>query len=90
MPAFASYLIPTVEALRQAGTGEDGDLPVAAWEVLSMLVDPRGERGRRHELATVLVVALAAVLAGSEVVGRDRWLGRRSTLLGAAPGRCAA
>jgi len=33
--------------------------------VLSTLGDPRGRRGRRHELATVLIVALAGVVAGA-------------------------
>ncbi|MGI8680332.1 MAG: ISAs1 family transposase, partial [Jatrophihabitans sp.] len=49
-------------------------LPVAAWQVLSTLPDPRGRRGRRHELATVLVVALAAVLAGAKsLAGITGW-----------------
>lgn len=65
MPAPVSSLIPTVHALRQARPGDDRDLPVAVWGVLSVVDDPRGRRGRRHELATVLVVSLAAVLAGA-------------------------
>jgi predicted transposase YbfD/YdcC len=43
----------------------DPDVPVAVWEVLSTVTDPRGRRGRRHQLATVLVVALSAVTAGA-------------------------
>ena len=65
MPAPVSSLIPTAQALRQGRPGDDRDLPVAVWDVLSTVDDPRGRRGRRHELATVLVVSLAAVLAGA-------------------------
>jgi predicted transposase YbfD/YdcC len=58
---------------------------VQVWDVLSTLVDPRGRRGRRHELATVLVVALAAVLGGAKtlagiagwVADQPRWALRR-------------
>lgn len=35
------------------------------WGVLSTIADHRCRRGRRHELATVLVVAVAGVLAGA-------------------------
>ena len=65
MPASVSSLIPTADALREARIGAQDLLPVAAWEVISTLGDPRNARGKRHELATVVVLALAAVLAGT-------------------------
>jgi len=68
VPAPVSSLIPTVEALRQARPGDDRDVPVAVWEVLTTLDDPRARRGRRHELASVLTVALAAVLGGARTL----------------------
>jgi len=83
VPASVSSLIPTVDALRRASTGQDRDLPVAAWQSLSTLMDPRDRRGRRHELATVLVVAavlvgaksLAGIAAGPTTSRRGRWPG---------------
>lgn len=85
MPAPVSCLIPTARAVRRARSGDDRDLPVAVWDVLSTLDDPRGRRGRRHELATVLVVSLAAVLAGATTLAaiagwaadQPRWTLRR-------------
>ncbi len=85
MPAPVSSLISTVEALRQALPGDDRDVPVAVWDVLSTLEDPRARRGRRHELATVLTVALAAVLGGARTLAgiagwaadQPRWTLRR-------------
>jgi len=68
VPAPVSSLIPTVEALRQGRPGDDRDPCVAVWDVLSTLDDPRDRRGRRHELATVLVVALAGVLGGARTL----------------------
>lgn len=68
MPAPVSSLIPTALSLREAQNrpADHGDrVRVAVWDVLSTIDDPRGRRGRRHELATVLVVSLAAVLAGA-------------------------
>jgi predicted transposase YbfD/YdcC len=51
-------------------------VPVAVWEVLSTIPDERGRRGRRHDLASVLVVAVAAVLAGARsLVGIADWAG---------------
>lgn len=76
MPAPASLLIPTASALRQACSAQDCDLPVAVWDVLSTIADPRGRRGRRHELATVLAVSLAAVLAGARTLAAiAEWAG---------------
>lgn len=52
------------------------DVPVAVWDVLSTVPDERGRRGRRHELATVLVVSVAAVLAGARsLAGIAGWAG---------------
>lgn len=65
MPASVSSLIPTAAALGECAGVADPDVPVAVWQVLSTVADPRGRRGRRHELATVLVVALSAVIAGA-------------------------
>jgi len=71
VPAPVSSLIPTALALREAQNGP-ADLrdrvPVAVWDVISTLTDPRDQRGRRHELATVVVVALAAVAAGARTL----------------------
>lgn len=76
MPAPVSLLIPTVDALRTARAVPDGQVPVAAWQVMSTLVDPRKSRGRRHELASVLAVALAAVLTGAKTLaGIADWAG---------------
>lgn len=66
MPAPVSCLIPVADALREQRVPPMPEVPVAVWRVLSTLEDPRSRRGRRHELATVLVVALAAVLAGAK------------------------
>lgn len=93
MPAPVSSLISTVEAFRQAGPGDDRDVPVAVWDVLSTLEDPRARRGRRHELATVLTVALAAVLGGATTLAgiagwaadQPRWALRRVGVRRRAP-----
>lgn len=85
MPAPVSSLISTVETLGQGCPGDDRDVPVAVWDVLSTLEDLRGRRGRRHELATVLTVALAAVLGGAKTLAgiagwaadQPRWALRR-------------
>ncbi len=65
MPAPVSSLVPVADALHAGKARAGQQVPVAVWEVLSTIPDERGRRGRRHELATVLVVAVAAVLAGS-------------------------
>lgn len=43
-------------------------MPVAVWDVLSTITDARHRRGRRHELATVLVLAVGAVVAGARTL----------------------
>ncbi len=60
MPAPVSSLIPVAEALTTRPLMAGHDVPVAVWEVLSTITDERDPRGRRHELATVLVAAVAA------------------------------
>ena len=65
MPALVSSLIPAADTLRAHQVDPGQAVPVEVWEVLSIITDPRGRRGRRYELATVLVVALAAVVGGS-------------------------
>jgi predicted transposase YbfD/YdcC len=71
VPACVSSLIDVAEVVGAgAGAGHDwaaaaGGLPLAVWEVLDTVADPRRARGRRHGLATVLAVALGAVLAGA-------------------------
>jgi len=46
-------------------------------DLLARLPDPRNRRGRRHWLAGLVAVGIAAVTAGSRVVRRDRPAGRR-------------
>jgi len=65
VPAPVSFLIPIADALTARDVRAGQPVPVAVWEVLTTLQDHRARRGRRHELATVLLVALAAVLAGA-------------------------
>lgn len=65
MPAPVSSLIPTVATVRERMAGGDPKVPTAVWHVLSTISDPRGRRGRRHELATVLLISLCAVLSGA-------------------------
>jgi len=69
VPAAVSSLIstlsPSLVTVRDRLAGADQQTPVSVWHVLTTITDPRGRRGRRHELATVLVLALAAMLAGN-------------------------
>lgn len=65
MPAPVSSLIPTATTVRKRIAATDPQVPTAVWQVLSTISDPRGRRGRRHELATVLLIALCAVLCGA-------------------------
>lgn len=78
MPALVSSLIPTAMALREARVVDRDRVPVQVWEVLSTLSDPRQRQGRRHPFATVLVVAVAGVLAGAMgcpmISGHEFWV----------------
>ena len=65
MPAPVSSLIPLAGALTGRDVRPGQEVPVRVWGVLSTIADHRCRRGRRHELATVLVVAVAGVLAGA-------------------------
>lgn len=71
MPASVSSLIHVVNTARDRAADDLGlartrdDLPLVIWEVLDTVPDPRRARGRRHRLATVLAVAVGAVLAGA-------------------------
>jgi len=69
VPAAASSLIttltPSLTTVRHRLDGADPLVPLAVWHVLTTITDPRGRRSRRHDLATVLVLALAAMLAGN-------------------------
>lgn len=65
MPASVSSLIRVVDHVRDHKPGDGGDLPLVVWQVLDAVPDPRGARGRRHHLATVVALALGAVLAGA-------------------------
>jgi predicted transposase YbfD/YdcC len=65
VPAPVSSLIPVADALLDHDVRAGQAAPVQVWQVLTTLTDPRHRQGRRHELATVLVVSLAAVMAGA-------------------------
>ncbi len=68
MPAPVSSLIRAADALAGGEVGPVHDVPVAVWDVLSTIIDGRHRRGRRHELATVLVLSVAAVVAGARTL----------------------
>ncbi|GEM_PF-4711452 len=65
MPAPVPSLIPTAATVRERIGEADPQVPMVLWQVLSTITDPRARRGRRHDLATVLVLSLAAVLSGA-------------------------
>ncbi|MEI2778501.1 MAG: ISAs1 family transposase [Tetrasphaera sp.] len=76
MPALVSSLIPSADALHEGQVCAGQVVPVAVWEVLTTLPDPRSARGRRHSLATVVVIAIAAVLAGQRSLAAiAQWAG---------------
>jgi predicted transposase YbfD/YdcC len=74
VPASVSSLMTAMDGYRDQFGDRVDDVPVGVWEVLSTVPDPRSARGRRHELATVLTVALAAVVTGvSSLSGIAAW-----------------
>ena len=93
MPAPVSSLIRTVDAVIGGDPLTSRVVPVAVWEVLSTVPDPRQARGRRHDLASVLLIALAAVLAGSRSLAAiaewakdvPRWAWPRLGIIRAVP-----
>ena len=65
MPASVSSFIPAPGGTPSLDVRrEQGDV-IELWQVLSTLTDPRDRRGVRHDLATVLTLAVAAVAAGA-------------------------
>jgi predicted transposase YbfD/YdcC len=65
VPASLSSLTNVTDQIRTSAQAGADDLPLVVWEVLDTLVDPRRARGKRHRLATVIALALGAVLAGA-------------------------
>ena len=61
MPACVSSPITVLYTLAGSVAEPDADLLT----VLAGVPDPRGTRGRRHRLVTVLALSVAAVLAGA-------------------------
>ncbi len=60
MPACTSLFIPGLDGHASL----DQDELVELWHVLSTVPDPRDPRGVRHAFATILTLAIGAVLAG--------------------------
>ena len=65
MPACVSCLIPAAASCASGALEQVIDCPNGLREALSLLPDPRCRRGRRHQVATVLTVAVAGILAGA-------------------------
>lgn len=65
MPASVSSLLRVADRIRDHRQTTADDLPLVVCQVLDTLPDLRRPRGRRHRLATVLALALGAVLAGA-------------------------
>lgn len=68
VPAPVSSLIRAVDTARDRRIDAEFGaevVPLVVWQVLDTVPDPRRPRGRRHALASVLAVALGAVLAGA-------------------------
>lgn len=76
MPAFVSSFIPAACGTPDRRERRERDGVIELWQVLSTLADPRDRRGVRHDLATVLTLAVAAVAAGARsVVAIAGWAG---------------
>lgn len=65
MPASVSSLIGVADQIGEHASGRADDVALVVHQVLGVLPDPRSAQGKRHPLATVVGLALAAVLAGS-------------------------
>lgn len=76
MPASVSSFIAASGGTPSADVRRDRDGVIELWQVLSTLCDPRDRRGVRHDLATVLTLAVAAVSAGARsLVAIAGWAG---------------
>jgi DDE_Tnp_1-associated len=74
VPAPTSSRIPTAAKWLDAPVALGSDQCRCLLEDLATIADPRKRRGRRHTLATVLAVAVAAVLAGARsLVAIGEW-----------------
>jgi predicted transposase YbfD/YdcC len=74
VPAPTSSRIPTAAKWLDAPVALGSDQCRSLLEDLATIADPRKRRGRRHALATVLAVAVAAVLAGARsLVAIGEW-----------------
>jgi DDE_Tnp_1-associated/Transposase DDE domain len=74
VPAPTSSRIPTAAQRPDTPVALAPDQCRSLLEDLATIIDPRKPRGRRHALATVLAVAVAAVLAGaSSLVAIGEW-----------------
>lgn len=72
MPACTSSFIPGLQGHVAVGDDELVEL----WHVLSTVPDPRDPRGVRHGFATILTLAIGAVLAGCcSVAAIAAWAG---------------
>jgi len=60
-----SSLVPTAVGQSPPAVGELGAVPEDLLVALGALVDPRGRRGVRHRLVSLIGVAVCAVLAGA-------------------------
>ena len=63
VPAPASSRVRAADAPGGVDVGPLHDVLVAVWDVLSTITDARPRRRGRHELATVLALSVAAVVA---------------------------
>jgi predicted transposase YbfD/YdcC len=62
---IASSLIDRAVDQSLAPIGEDGPVPADLLLALRAVTDPRARRGRRHQVVSVLAIAVCAVLAGA-------------------------
>jgi hypothetical protein len=65
VPASVSSLIRAAGQIPAPARSAAEDVPLTVWQGLDTVPDPRRARGKRHPLATVIALALGAVLAGA-------------------------